>query len=570
MNHADYPNDADFLNKFKKKKTIFKATLSIFSEFLRDWCGVEYEYASKLLMFTDKSSSLSQLEKIQDDQVKQTINCIKEFLLATHSNHYKLSKSLEIISAQVIPRFKWDFKETCTELLEAAKISGQEYRNKLTVYATCLVDSKENASDSQYEQLQHTKALMQEAKDKNLKILKEIRESMKEKSSQIEESLKNKIAEAIENKAIESSLVNSAQEDYSEKIFEDKETEIKKIEAWLVPKLKETHDFLETLIEEKKWVATEDGNIVDSAISHTEGIIKELSLRYKNSLEYCEEFIGNCIKDITVKITQSSYSTLPVTNKDELPQLGYLLSHDEDFAGQEFEKYFKKNVKSSPDTIFQICLRVESLIVYNLKLPTLFFYKQRLDHQEVCSNLVKEMISLLSDILSYRVIKIELSSLFLSLYEPHGMSYHLQAVTTYFQRVAESLPAEVLPEVMHKSFIYFMECWKLSVLKSKPNKSPEEKTEELRNDIKIISIFFEAKQSNGQVQGISRLEQKEYLQNNFDAISLCINSSEDLMKRFKTGVDLGEKTEIAWVLIARGENLYLKFLVDHKSMLHLE
>ena len=566
----DYPSDADFLNRFKKKKTMFKATLSIFSQFFRDWCGVEYEYASKLLMFTDKSSSLSQLEKIKDDQVMQTIKCIKEYLLATHSSHYELSKTLELISAQEIPRFKWDFKETCTELLEAAKISGQEYRNKLTVYASCLLDSKAKASESQNDQLQLTKSLMQEAKDKNLKILKEIRESMKEKSSQIKESLKCKIAEAIENKVNESSVAMSAREVYSEKIFEDKENGIKIIEAWLAPRLKETHILLEKLIEENRWVVTDDGNIIDSAISSTEAIIKEIALKCRNSVEYWEEFIGNFIKEITVKITQSSYSTLPVTKKEDPPTLAYLLSNDEDFAGQEFEKYFKNTEKSSPDTIFQICLRLESLMVYTQKLPSLFCYMQGLDQQEDCFIRVQEMISLLIDILSYRIIKIELSSLFLSLYEPYGMAYHLQGVTNYFQRVAESLLSDIIPELMHKSFLYFMECWKLSVLKSKPSKSPEEKTQELRNDIKIISIFFEAKQSDGLVQGISRLQQKEYLQNNFDAISLCINSSEDLMKRLKTAVDQGEKTSIAWILIARGENLYLKFLVDHKSMLCLE
>lgn len=558
-------DDADFLNKFKRKKSNFKATFSVFSEFLRDWCGVEYEYASKLLQFTEKSSFLSQLSKINHSPVQDTLTFIKNYLSLSYSAHNDLSKALEVISAQEIPRFKWDFKETCTELLEAGKISSQEYRNKLAFYASTLVNSTESVSGRKNENLQQAKELMQEAKEKNLNTLKDIRENMKFKAIDLEESLREKIVNAVEKK-IES--VMSTPREYSEKVLDDKENAMKIVEAWLAPRVKETHEQLEKLIEDQNWEVRQSRNVVSITVSSIEVIIKELHLKCKNSLEFWEEYIVNFIKDITEKIAKSSYQTIATVKKPEMPQLSYLLSSTEAFASDTFFQFFNREKESNPNVVFQICLRLESLLLLVKKIPSLFMY---LDSSSEAFNhsisSVKFIISHLLENLAYRTIKIELAQVFISLYDPYGITYHLPTVREYFAKVAQSLPEEVFAEFMTKTFIHFMESWKISVLRSKPNKSPDEMIKDLKQDIKAISIFFESKQSDGSVKGIPRIAQKEYLENNFDTISLCINPSESLMKRFQSTESAMEKASIAWILLSRNERLGLKFLIENRSKL---
>ena len=171
------------------------------------------------------------------------------------------------------------------------------------------------------------------------------------------------------------------------------------------------------------------------------------------------------------------------------------------------------------------------------------------------------------DNLAYRIIKIELGPIFLSLYDPHGILHHIHAIIEFFQKVFQCLSVEIFSEVLQKSFFYFIDYWKLSIIRAKPQKPPDEKIKELKQETKSISIFFESKQGDGNIYGISRITQREYLQNNFDCISLCINDSEDLIKRFKTTLNLEERTSIAWILIARGEKACLQYLVDNKSLL---
>ncbi|OMJ95782.1 hypothetical protein SteCoe_671 [Stentor coeruleus] len=556
--------ELDMISQLKTKKKAFNGTLSMLSDFLRDWCGVEYTYSSALLSFMDKTGSLARLEKIKHEPIQDCLKILKNHISLSQNTHYQLSKTLEMISVREISRLKLDFKDSYHKLIEACYICEQDYRSKLANYAAFLVDSKENEENVLESQVETAKKSMKEIQERNSNVLNEIKHNLNIKMLEIEEHIKEKITDILINK--EKKHKDSEDPDeILDKILGNQQNINRILEEWLTPKTSSIFIEIEKFFENTDEYTEKLSDFIESCI---QGIIEELKDKYRNSSEYWEVYIETFIRDICLKIAGIGEFLLAYVKKQESPSLMYLLSQGVDVCMTEFSKYVKGIQKPSWEVMNKVIVRVNVLYEFLGSIESIVEnFKNAEDLLKTCSTILENSLMKIADLLAYVIIRGEFSYIFISLYEPYTATYFLTIMRDYYQRLSEQLPLCVFCDVLKYSFGYFLESWKLAVIKTKSLKSSEERIQELKNDLKSISIFFEAKQSDSSIQGVPREVQKEHLHKQFNCISLAINSSQDLVKRFQSASSPEERKDIAWILIARGEKSNIKMLIQNKSML---
>ncbi|OMJ74919.1 hypothetical protein SteCoe_26060 [Stentor coeruleus] len=556
--------ELDMISQLKTKKKAFNGTLNMISDFLRDWCGVEYTYSSALLSFMDKTGNLARLEKINHEPIQDCLKILKNHISLSQNTHYQLSKTLEMISVREISRLKLEFKDSYHKLIEACYICEQDYRSKLTNYAAFLVDSKENEENILVSQIETAKKSMKEIQERNTNVLSEIKHKLNIKMFEIEEHIKEKITDIIigRNKKPKSS---QDPEEILDKILGNQQSVNRILEEWLTPRISNIFIEIEKFFENTDEYTEKLSGFIENCV---QGIIEELKDKCRNSSEYWEGYIESFIRDICLKIAGITEFPLNNVKKQESPSLMYLLGQGVDSCVIEFSKYVKGTQKPNWEVMNKVIVRINVLYEFLGSVESIVEnFKNAEDLLKTCNAILENSLIKVADLLAYVIIRGEFSYIFISLYEPYTATYFLTIMRDYYQRLSEQLPLSVFSDVLKSSFGYFLESWKFAVMKTKSSKSSEERTQELKNDLKSISIFFEAKQNDSSIQGVPREVQKVQLQKQFNCISLAINSSQDLVKRFQSASSSKERKDIAWIIIARGEKANIKVLIQNKSML---
>lgn len=545
----------DFLNKAKEKKDKFKDCLNFLNCFLRDWSGIEHDYASKLSSLADKSGLLPRLEKLSQESMKDCANIIRTYISSCSLIHSRLSKTLEVYSTQELLKFRVGVKEVFKQVEESGKIAEQNYRRELTEYASKLVDSSNiNLCN---EELDFSKVNIRDFQEKHRMVLDEIISALNYKIENVEEAVRDKIFEILEQFDKNPQIID---EKVIQNIFNDQSTGEKVLNNWVAPRFKLIFDRIDKNLSTNSGISELFVPQIKGAI---EDLISELKCKCENSSELWIPQVCQFIITVTEKILSK---TLVNVEKVHLPTLQEFLSKDEDYCLNLYTRYFSATDKPDKVWMSRIVTRTELLYNFGTVLKSIFSQLQDCEYfLDKCQAKVKQAKKLMVKNLAYKIIKGEFFQIFLTLYEPHPLTYFMNSVKEFFQMLNGMSSTLVYSKVLKSSFFWFIEYWKISIIKLEPSKSAEERIEELKKDTKALSIFFEDKQNDSSILGVPREVQKEFLQNHFDCISLSINSNKELVQLFLTDGLEFDKATIALILICRNDQDAIRTLIKHKN-----
>lgn len=547
----------DFLNRIKEKKDKFKNCFNAFSSFLRDWSGIEHDYASKLSGLSDKAGILTRLEKLSQDSMKDCINIIKTYTSSCSLMHSRFSKTLEVFSTQEISKLRFNFKQNYKEAVESSKIAEQLYRKELTEYASILVDNSEIEFFN--EKIDFNKLNIREFQNKHKLGLNDIKSKLTHEIEHIESLVRNKTFEILEQFDKSPQIID---EKLIQNIFEDRSTGEKILNNWVAPRFKLIFDKIEKNLSSNLCVSEQFTVQIEN---HIQDLLTELNSKCGNSTDFWVPQICQFLLSVTEKILNKIFVNL---EKIQLPSLQEFLSQDEEHCLNLFAKYFSATDKPDKVWVSGILTRLELLRNFARSVKKIFSQLTDCEYfMNKCQAKIKQAKNEMTENLAYKIIKGEFFHVFLKLYEPNPLTFFMNSVKEYFQTLAKMTSEPVYSKVLKSAFYWFIEYWKISILKVEPVGSADERIEELKRDTRVLSIFFEDKQQDFRVLGVSREVQKECLQSHFDCISLCINSNHELVQHFLADHLEFDRATIALVLICRNDQESIRTLIERKGLL---
>lgn len=276
------------------------------------------------------------------------------------------------------------------------------------------------------------------------------------------------------------------------------------------------------------------------------------------------------------ELVEEILKVLPDFRVPPVPPITSLLQGDKKSLIKKTNRLnnFRGFVDQSPKgyTLKALNVRLANLDYFFRKGITVLGKVMQLEPSQIYNEL-KDRIDLsaerIADVFGAKIVYSDIyPSLFFQLYQSQDLTSRFPLICDLFNSLSNCCIKTYFQLVLKKSFYYFSEAWKTILLNVDPSTSYcEDLPRVLRNDVNSTMIFFELKQANGQVVGLSREEMSAELTKALEIMVYCPKSDKFLEERFREDINPDDRIIIAWIIFNRQKKEGIEFLIEHKELL---